>query len=166
MKRRADSGFGAIAAIMVLVILAALAGAIMKFGTTQHLSSAQDMQSARAWQAAKAGTEWGLYQAFQNGGIWHAAGACNGAASRRTLDLSAHTGFRVTVQCNPTATYAEGESAIGTAQQVRGFQIVATACNSAGTCPDDTAAVTAGYVERVRQVIAFCPVGTGAGQCP
>lgn len=166
MMRRAESGFGAIAAIMVLVILAALAGAIVKFGTTQQLSSAQDMQSARAWQAAKAGTEWGLFQAFQPGGIWHAAGACNGAGSAQTLDLGAQTGFRVTVQCNPTLTYAEGESAIGSPRQVRGFQIVATACNSAGSCPDDAAAVTPGYVERVRQVIAFCPVGTGAGDCP
>lgn len=153
MTRRPESGFGAIAAIMVLVILAALAGAIVKFGATQQLGSAQDIQSARAWQAARAGTEWGLFQVFNPAGIWHAAGSCNGAS--QTLDLGAETGFRVTVQCSTTPDYAEGESAIGVPQIVRGYQIAATACNSTTSCPDNAAAVTPGYIERVRQVVAF-----------
>ncbi len=59
-----QSGFGAIAAIMILVMLAALAAALTRLGSTQQLTSAQDTLSARAWQAAKAGNEWGLYQAL------------------------------------------------------------------------------------------------------
>ena len=42
MKRR-QTGFGAIAAIMILVILGALAAAIVSLSTTQHISSAQDV---------------------------------------------------------------------------------------------------------------------------
>ncbi|MBK6638241.1 MAG: type II secretion system protein [Rhodocyclaceae bacterium] len=58
-------GFGAIAAIVVLVILAVLSAAIVSVGSTQQLTSAQDVMSTRAWQAARAGNEWALYQALK-----------------------------------------------------------------------------------------------------
>ena len=54
MKRR-QRGFGAIAAIMVLVILAALAAGIVAVSTAQQMASAQDVLAARAWQVASAG---------------------------------------------------------------------------------------------------------------
>lgn len=53
-------GFGIIAAIVILVILAGLAGAITALTTSQNISLAQDAQGARAYQAARAGTEYGL----------------------------------------------------------------------------------------------------------
>jgi len=162
-RQRFQNGFGAIAAIVVLVILAALAGAIVKFGTAQQLGSAQDIESARAWQAAKAGTEWGLFQIFQPAGIWRTAGNCNGAA--QTLNLTAVNGFRVTVSCTATANFVEGETADGIPRAVRGYRIEAVACNST-VCPDNNAATNASYVERARQVIAFCPIGAGSGDCP
>jgi MSHA biogenesis protein MshP len=147
MKRQ--RGFGAIMAIVILVILASLAVAIVKFGSVQQVSSAQDILSARAWQTAKAGNEWGLYQALQPAGIWNVC-----AAATQTLDLSAATGFWVTVTCNSTV-YNEGETCSpGCAQtQIRIFRIDAVACNSAGGCP---AAITTApnYVERMREVIA------------
>ncbi|KRB84602.1 hypothetical protein [Noviherbaspirillum sp. Root189] len=162
-RQQAQKGFGAIAAIVVLVILAALAGAIVKFGTAQQLGSAQDIESARAWQAAKAGTDWGLFQIFQPAGIWRTAGNCNAAV--QTLDLTAANGFRVTVRCTATNNFVEGETAAGTPQSVRGYRVEAIACNSS-VCPDNNAATTASYVERARQVIAFCPRGTNPGDCP
>ncbi|MDD5033310.1 MAG: pilus assembly PilX N-terminal domain-containing protein [Methylococcaceae bacterium] len=141
-----QSGFGAIMAIIILVILASLAVAIIRFGMVQQLGSAQDIQSAKAWQAAKTGCEWGLYQAFK--GTWT---SCNNAT--QTLDLSADTGFQVTVNCNSTE-YDEGESTPGTAKKIRVYTLFAVACNSSGACPDDTMATSPTYVERMRQVIA------------
>jgi MSHA biogenesis protein MshP len=148
MNRHRQTGFGAIMAIVILVILAALAAAITRMGVTQQLSSVQDIQSARAWQAAKAGTEWGLFQALQPTGAWL---ACNNASS--TLDLSNTTGFWVTVTCNSNL-FNEGETDIGVAQAVRVYRINAVACNVAGGCPNNTQATSQGYVERMRQVIA------------
>jgi MSHA biogenesis protein MshP len=148
---KGQRGFGAIMAIVILVILASLAAAIVKFGSVQQATSAQDILSARAWQAAKAGNEWGLYQALQPAGIWN---VCAGAT--QTLDLSAATGFWVTVTCNSTA-YNEGETCTpGCAQaQIRVFRIDAVACNSAAGCPAAAAIATApNYVERMREVIA------------
>lgn len=80
MKRQ--TGFGMIAAIMILVILATLAAALARMGATQQLNSAHDTLSARAWQAAKAGNEWGLYQALHR--FFTVAGG-GGAASALTI---------------------------------------------------------------------------------
>ena len=140
---KGQRGFGAILAIIVLVMLTALSVAIVRLGTVQQTSSAQDILSARAWQAAKSGTEWGLYQALKSA-------SCN---TTQTLDLVADTGFKVTVSCNSSA-YNEGESTPGTQQVRHVFRIEAVACNSENACPDDARAVSPGYIERKRQIIA------------
>lgn len=145
---RPQWGFAAVAAIVVLVILASLGAAIVKFGLVEQMSSAQDVLAARAIGAARAGNEWGLYQA-QKGG-W---GACAGAV--QTLDLSADTGFQVTVTCNSTL-YNESETVPGTPNTVRIYSINAVACNQPQAaeprCPNDAAATSAVYVERRRLV--------------
>lgn len=141
-------GFAAIAAIVVLVLLATLAAAIVKFGHVGQMASAQDVLGARAIAAARTGNEWGLYQA-QKGG-W---AACAGTV--QTLDLSADTGFQVTVTCNSTL-YNEGESTPGTPNSVRIYSINAVACNqplaAEPRCPNDGAATSPVYVERRRLV--------------
>ena len=144
MKNK-QRGFGAIAAIFVLVVLAALAAAIVRFGSVAQASIAQNLLSARALQAANAGTEWGLYQALK--GTWT---TCSGAS--QTLDLTASTGFRVTVNCD-SRSFNEGESAPAVPRVVRLYTIDAVACNSA-SCPDNSAATGPTYIERRRQVQA------------
>jgi MSHA biogenesis protein MshP len=166
MKRQ--HGLGMIAAIVILVILASLAAAIVSFSSTQQMTSAQDILATRAWQAAKAGTEWGLYQALRSGD-WAGAGTtCTPAAVRSaTLDLTAETGgFRVSVSCTATSAN-EGECALADpdpacvvhptdptrrVKTVTLYQITAVACNSAA-CPAADASAAA-YVERSRTVIA------------
>ena len=56
------AGFVLPSAIFLLVILAALAAFLVNISTTQNMTSAQDIQGARAYHAARAGVEWGLYQ--------------------------------------------------------------------------------------------------------
>jgi MSHA biogenesis protein MshP len=146
VAREPQRGLGAIAAIVVLVVLAALAAAIVRFGAVAQATTAQNLMAARASQAARAGTEWGLYQAFK--GSW---ASCSGAS--QTLDLSASTGFRVTVSCD-SRSYYEGESAPGTPRSVRIFTVDAVACSGSSSCPDNTAAAGPNYVERRRQVQA------------
>jgi MSHA biogenesis protein MshP len=139
-------GFGAIMAIMILVILSALAAAIARFSSAQQIMSAQDVLGARAWAAAQAGTEWGLFQALQSN-------ACNGPATTMNLD----EGIMVSVLC-ASQDRNEGESVPGVAQQVRVFTITATACNGGGAaCPNAGAVGSVGYVERQRVVTAICP---------
>ena len=138
-------GFGAIMAIIVLVVLAALAAAIVRLGAVAQSTTAQNVMSARVSQAARAGTEWGLYQAFK--GSWT---ACSSAS--QTLDLSTDLGFHVTVSCD-SRSYNEGLQSTGATRAVRVYTVDAVACNSA-TCPDNVRATSPGYVERRRQVQA------------
>jgi MSHA biogenesis protein MshP len=143
--RRRQTGFGAIAAIMILVILASLAAAIVSLGAGQQLASAQDVLSAEAWQVASAGTEDGLFQALRNANC--------GTATWNSPD---YPHFRVTIACT-AHDYNDGETAPGVARVLRVFQVVATACNgTAATCPDDAASAGLGYIERQAVAVAYC----------
>lgn len=153
VRRYGQRGFGAIAAIIILVILAIISAGLVKLGTTQQITSAQDILSARAWQAARAGNEWGLYQALRL-----APKVCSGTPE--TLDLSATAGFRVTVTCT-RQDFNEGEVAAGVPRTISIYTIEAVACNSAVSCPDAAMADKANYIERKRVVMA-CDTGTQA----
>jgi MSHA biogenesis protein MshP len=141
-RKSRQAGFGIFVAIVIMVMLATLAAAIMRLSTTQQTSFAQDVLGAKAFQAANAGTEWGMYQALK-------AGSC---ASSTDIDLTAETGFKVTVTCT-TKSYNEGQT--GTTDAVVNLYIIeAVACNgTAVSCPDNTYAANANYIERKRQSI-------------
>lgn len=167
MKRlsRVQTGFGVIAAIVVLVMLSALAAAIVAMSSTQSVVLAQDALSARAAQTAHAGTEWGLAQAFANANAWSGA-SCNSATEAApvsaTVDTSAINGFQATVNCW-SYVYREGETSPGTAKQVRVYQLTSVACPAA-PCPQaGPATAAAGYVERRREAVAVC---TDIAPCP
>jgi len=152
-----QKGFGAIVAIVVVVILALLAAAIVSVGSAQQVMSAQDVVSARAWHAARAGNEWGLYKALKGQDWPTAAVSCDTASFAspvsETLTLS-EVNLYVTVSCG-SREFNEGESAPGTPRPVRIYRIRAVACPNSGGCPvTSTAAAGAGYVERTRTVIA------------
>lgn len=145
-RRTSTRGLGSIAVIVVLVVLASLAAAIVRLGHSAQTGLADNILGARAWSAARAGTEWGLHQALKGG--W---GSCS--KTSQTLDLVSETGFRVTVSCDSTV-YNEGEAAPGVAQTLHIVTIDAVACNSTTNCPDNARATQPGYVERRRQVHA------------
>jgi type II secretory pathway pseudopilin PulG len=145
MKRAspAQGGFAYIAAVIVVVVLAMLATAAVRMYTTQQATVNQDLLSAQAWQAARAGNEWGLYQALR-------LGNCGNAV----LNLTADNGFLVNVSCTQN-TYEVGQDATG--QPIRNtiFQIDALACNSGTACPDPNIVNTAEYTER-RRIVTAC----------
>ncbi len=144
---RPARGFGAVAAIIILVLLASLAAAIVRLSWTQQINAASDLAGANALQAAGAGVEWGMYQALVTGGSFN--GCSNGT---QTLDLRSTMGVWVTVTCNSTS-YVEGAAANGSDRLLRTYVIDAWACNGTATCPDDTKSSGALYVERRRQAI-------------
>jgi MSHA biogenesis protein MshP len=144
-RMQAPRGFGSVAILVVLVVLATLAAAIVKLSASAQAGSALGDLSSRADQAARSGVEWGLYQAFK--GSWTAC-----AGSSQTLDLRTDLGMSVTVSCTVNS-YNEGELVPGTPKVLRVYTIDALACNSS-TCPDNARAAQPGYVERRRQVQA------------
>ena len=80
-----QNGFSTVAAIFILVVLASLGAFVVSLTTTQNVSLAQDMQNARAYQAARAGLEWGMAR-------WLNASSCaNGSVTFTDADLSTFT---------------------------------------------------------------------------
>jgi len=153
-KPKRQRGFAYIAAILILVALSTLAITAVKLSTTQQSTSAQDAMSGYALQAARAGTEWGLYLALVNG---------NCAGANQTLDHRSVHGFAVTVNCVQT-NFNEGESAPGVPIQKSTFSVTAIACNSA-SCPDDGKVGQPDYVERKRTAAACATAAPALGPC-
>lgn len=141
--RRRSAGVALVTAIFLLVVLAGLAVAVVSLSTTQQAASIQDVQGQRAYQAAKAGTQWALYIALRNGPQLPAqptAAATLGCQGTYTVAMPAGTlaGFTVTVRCDAAV---DGH-----------ITIQSTACNQpdAGVCPNATRG--AEYVQRVLTV--------------
>ncbi|MFY9480167.1 MAG: MSHA biogenesis protein MshP [Aquabacterium sp.] len=141
-----QKGLGALAAVIVLVLLAGLAAAVVRMGWTSQMGVSMDVMGARARLAANAGADWGLFQAFRGG--WQ---TCTNVS--QTLDLRADTGMFVTVTCRSTV-YSEGQDANGANQNIRVYNIFAVACNGSSACPDNSRVGSSTYVERERLVQA------------
>lgn len=158
---RRQSGFGMFAVIALLVILAVLAGGVVALSSTQSSNLAQDARSANAEQAARAGTEWGLFQAFSTAGT--AAPWCDNATTAAPAqgNVNLPSGFQVAVTCWANV-YREGQEvdpANAPALRnrvIRVYQVTAIACPLGGACPANGAAAAASnYVERRREAVGF-----------
>ena len=127
-----QDGVGLASAIFLLLVLGGLTVFLLNMSGLQHSSSALDLQGARAYQAARAGIEWGVYRALQD----------TSCAPQSSFALAGELSeFTVTVVCVPTP-YTEVNPAPKTVYSLR-----ATACNRpvAGDCPG---VVGSFYVER------------------
>lgn len=137
--RRRKRGFLIIAAVFLLVVLAGLVAYLTTVSTTSQAASAADSNSARAYQAARAGIEWGAYQILRNPGGGTFKPACEaGTASFNLTFGSTLSEFTAKVTCTGV-NLTEGASS------VRSYRIVSNACNQPA-CPTVTTSAT--YVER------------------
>jgi MSHA biogenesis protein MshP len=131
---RPARGFSIVTAIFLLVVLSALGVALLSISTMQHAESALDVQGARAYQAARAGMEWGVYRQRVDG-------SCLAGSNFAMPANGALNGFSVTVRC----TQAAGA--------LPRSQVIATACNQpvGGVCSTANASNNPDYVQRVVQ---------------
>jgi len=121
MKQR---GFSLIMAIFLLVVLGGIAVFIGRVSGMQHHSSALDEEGAMAYQAARSGIEWGIYQAIVNVSCVAAPPAFTLALTVPTTPVST-VNYAVTVTCVQTAA-TEGSTVINV------YQITSTANNATG----------------------------------
>jgi MSHA biogenesis protein MshP len=144
-------GFAIVSAIFILVVLAALGAFVLNISTNQQIGSLLDVQGVRAYQAAKAGVEWGLYKvqstpAYNFGYTSTNPNnrACPAATTSFTPGAATLAGFVVTVTCTATTDGSGGPTI---------YAIVSTACNQAvgGACPN-VVSPGALYVERRLEV--------------
>ena len=128
-----------ITAIFLILVIAVLGAYIASVATTQHTTATLDLQGAKAYQAAYAGMQWGVYQTLGP------PGTCPGSTSFALT--GALGGFAVTVQCTDT-TSPSGYSESGVVPNRHIYRITSTGCSPPGggtSCPG----VQGGYyVER------------------
>lgn len=141
----AQRGFSMVAAVFLLVVLSGLGVAMVRFSTIQHTSAAMDEQGARAYQAARAGIEWGVYQSLNS----PSSSPCF-ATSSFNPPAPQLSEFRVTVEC-------ERNEFTGATPQIVVRRITSFACNrpaggAAGTC-NGPAVGGPDYVRRDVQVV-------------
>lgn len=129
---RTESGFVLPTAIFLLVILAALAAYMVSLSRTSHISSALDIQGGRAYQAARAGIEWGAWQAVDPQNLQTSPAPCPASPTALTLTGTLAT-FTVNVSCTQTLA-SDGADTIAI------YQVTSTATAGAAGEPD--------YVER------------------
>lgn len=138
ISRCADQGFSIVSAVFLLVVLSGLSVAMIRFSTIHHTSAAMDEQGVHAYQAARAGIEWGL----------HAALIANSCLPNQSFTPPAPklNQFRVTVNCVPVTS--------NPAVPITVRQITSFACNRpvGGACTKATAGGP-DYVSRVLQVV-------------
>jgi len=154
--RAKTHGFAIITAIFILVVLAALGAFILNVFTNQQIGAALDMQGVKAYQAARAGVEWGAYQVQATPAYNFSYGVSNtavGYANANTRACPSPTNFTpsaislsgFTVQCVASADASGGPTV---------FVITSTACNqpsAIGACPNTTNPNNL-YVERRLEV--------------
>lgn len=162
-------GFAIVSAIFILVVLAALGAFILNISSSQQIGSALDVQGVRAYQAARAGIEWGLFRVNSFGAPPAAAAstaynfsygnpATTVGAANPNLRSCANAsgsfpvfGFTVTVVCTETVDANSGPTI---------YDLTSTACSqptTAGVCPNTSTGVDAPgplYIER-RLTVTF-----------
>jgi len=152
---RNSGGVALVTAIFLLVVLSGLAVAVVSLTTSQQSAATQDEQSARAYQAARAGMEWAIYTSLQTGGglAQNPLGCELTPANAISFGLPAPTlsAFTVTVTCTrPAAGYGNPPNGQADAT-ANGIRITVTACNQPANnaCPNN--APGPDYVQRVIQ---------------
>ena len=109
-----EQGFTLVAVIFILVGLSALAAAIVTLGAVESRRSVLALESARAYQAARGGLEWGIARAK--------GGNC---AASTSLAVPGANGFAVTVTCDGGSALTEG------GRSFRVYRLTAAAVGSA-----------------------------------
>jgi MSHA biogenesis protein MshP len=132
---RRARGFALVLALFLIVSLAAIGTYMLSVSNVQVASGVMDEQGARAYQAARAGLDWGAYEVLR-------VGNCPGSttiAYPGTLNLA---GFYAEVTCTDYLPESEGGATVNT------YRIVSTGCN-ATPCSSGSGAT---YVERQLQL--------------
>jgi MSHA biogenesis protein MshP len=125
MIRRRASGFALILALFMLVSLAAIGAYMLTVSTGQVEAGVQDEQGSRAYQAARAGIEWGAFQVLQNSGDSFASNCTTGGSSSQAFSLAGGlAAFRAEVACQRFGPETEG------AASVTVYRLTSTGCNN------------------------------------
>jgi len=110
-----QDGFTLVMAIFILVVLALVGSYMMRLSGVQQTTTSHALQSARAYQAAKAGINWAAATISKDtDNIQGQAKGCEAVNTKAVLPLAALPEFTVTVKCNLSGyiPYLEGRNKV------------------------------------------------------
>ena len=133
-------------AVFMIVTMAAIGVYLLTISTGQLEAVTQDEQGARAYQAARAGVDWGAYQLLRNTGSAFATGCAGGGSASQNLIFTAPqlSGFRAEIAC--TRVGNETEAGV----PIKIYRLTVTGCNGSPTACGASVGPT--YVERQLQL--------------
>ncbi len=88
-------GFGLVAAMFLIIVIAGAIAAMWRISVIQTATSSLALQQARAYQAARAGVEWGIYRFLNDA-------SC---PSSVTFTVPQLDGFKVEVECSASSSW-------------------------------------------------------------
>ncbi len=145
--RAVQHGVSIIAAIFLLLLFAVLAALMTTLVTTSNTTAAQDVMGSRAYQAAQAGVEWGLFQ-LDPEGTNSALPSCFAATT-----LNQIPNYTVSVGCvacpGGAGCAGAGASYAEAGKTIRIFRITATA-TAIGASPVGVERDVSATVEKCR----------------
>jgi MSHA biogenesis protein MshP len=107
---------------LVAVFATVLGSALVTMSSAHHVGLGLDIQGVRAYHAARAGLEWGMYHVLRPG-----FGGCAGVHNTSVAFGGNLVGFRAVLTCGESA-HDEGGTTITL------YAITSTACNAAAPC--------------------------------
>lgn len=138
-KRLRSRGVSLITAVFLLVALAGLSAAMVRLYLVNQSSSSMDVLGTQAYQAARSGLEWGIYQQLR---VQPPSIAC--FSSPQTFSMPAAdrlSAFTVTVSCTAKTGNAVGDT-------TNRWSIAAVACNKPALTGCPNASNDPDYVQR------------------
>lgn len=154
--RKRQRGASIVTAIFFLLLFAGLALYMQWTSTAAHRGSAQDVQGARAYQAARSGVEWGLYRLLRDG-------VCVSDDLTFTAGTSLSE-FTASVSCRRTD---DDTDELG--NRVCVYEIEATACNRpvGGSCANIPASGGDYHERQIRVSTEYLKIdGSSPDTCP
>ncbi len=110
---RPERGFALVAAMFVMIVIALVVAAMSRLSVSQTESVDLSLQQARAYQAARAGLEWGIVRAVRHD--------CSAASSFAVGNAS------VDVTCEPLPLCDAADLAEETPDKIKCYHLVASA---------------------------------------
>ncbi len=125
--RVAPAGFATTLVVVLLVLMVVLGTAIVTLTTTQSASLVTDVQGVKAYQAARAGLEWGAHHVLRTPTVLSCAAIDSGGIGTTFALTGNLLDFRVTVRCASTDHTDPAP--------VTTYEVSAVGCNlPAGSC--------------------------------
>lgn len=138
MCSKKQSGFAIVGVFFLLVVLASILSISFYYVRLGNKTVSQGVFNEQAYNAAKMGLEYGLYQALQNN-------VCS--ASAQTIGFGA--GFKSTYTCNESSANENGKV-------LTFYEITSIGCNTTATnCTNTVAPPIENYAERSLKAISF-----------